>query len=392
MVIMQCRYTALQEALAGYDKTGVPLVAYNGKALLPAGFSDDIGTYYFIPKIAHTFSLSITQSINIFFVGMLLISLILSVTGFFLLFRSWTSRFISVVGLLGLAFLAFRIGDVYLIFVYTILSLIPIFLYLIQNEKLKTIFTAFIFLSGIGIGTAHYSRSHAGTAVLIFLIIMLMLYLKRGWREKLGLVALLLVGFSVSAIYFNALLSHRETYLVLNQPNYKPVVGSHPFWHSVYLGFGFLNNDYGIKYSDSFAFNKVRSISPKTIYLSQEYETILKGEVIKIVKYDRHFVVYTAFAKIGVAFFYLLVCANIGLLASIFYPKGWSMELAFWLAIGFNALFGILVVPSSAYFLGFIALATVYGITSIGYAIQQGALSDIKNFMHRKEIQIRQTT
>jgi hypothetical protein len=67
MEIMGSRYRQLQEALEGYQLTGTALISQTGQGLGPAGVSDDIGTYYFIPKIAVTFALTLDQTIELFY-------------------------------------------------------------------------------------------------------------------------------------------------------------------------------------------------------------------------------------------------------------------------------------------------------------------------------------
>ncbi|MBE0447663.1 MAG: hypothetical protein IBX64_06130 [Actinobacteria bacterium] len=377
MDMMPSRYQMLQEALAGYEKTGMPLVAYDGKTLMPAGYGDDVGVYYSVPKIAHTFGLTIDQTIAIFYTGVILVSLILGLIGSYLLFKTWVGRLVALVGLSGLILFSLEVGDIYPISTYITIAIVPLFLYFAQSKKLSVSFVIFFLLAGISIGAAHYIRSHAGTAVLIFMLSMVMFYLRFPWRKKLVLAIPLVAGILVMALYFNVLLNQREAYLVNNQPACNQAVGRHPFWHSVYIGFGYLNNDYGIGYKDEVAIEKVRSISPSAPYLSEEYEAILKDEVINLIKGNPRFVLDTVFAKIGVIFFFLLIFANFGLLAAILYPKGWSIEVAFWNALGFNSLFGILVTPNPAYLLGFIAFATIYGIVSINHAIECGAWRDI---------------
>ena len=170
--------------------------------------------------------------------------------------------------------------------------------------------------------------------------------------------------------YFNQLLNQKDNYLRRNNPAYERVLREHPFWHSVYIGFGFLNNDYGIKYKDEVAIEKVRSISPKTTYLSEEYEAILKEQVLKLIKTKPLFVLRTIFAKFGVISLYLLIFANVGLIAVYFHRKCWPLETAFWGAMIFNSLFGVLVIPDERYLTGFITFATLYGIISIEEAIE----------------------
>jgi len=386
MEIMPSRYQRLQEAIAGYEKTGNPLISYDGEMFKPCTVSDDIGIYYFVPKIAHLLNISIDHAIDIFFIGMIICSLVLGIIGVLLLFKTWLSRSVAVVALFLLAFVSFKVGGLYLVSPSITVSIVPLFLYFTKNKSLSTAFVLFAFLAGVGLGTAHFLRSHAGTAVFIFMISVVVLYLQSHWRQKAVLVLFMVVGLLVPMRYFGGLIDRRDAYLEKYQAGYKKVPPQHPFWHPVYVGFGFLNNKYGIEYDDKVGYEKVRSIAPDVARCSQEYEAILKKEVFRLIKNDPFFAVKTFFAKIGVILFYLLVFANLGLIAAVHYPKPWPLELAFWIAMGFSALFGILIMPRAGYLSGFVAFATLYGVVSINQAIECGGGRIVSNVWNLRRL------
>jgi hypothetical protein len=123
-------------------------------------------------------------------------------------------------------------------------------------------------------------------------------------------------------------------------------------------------------YRDEIVAEMVHSIAPSVRYLSPEYEHIVRTQVFRLVREHPLFAVGTMLAKLGAIGWILVVASNVGLLAAARYPKPWPMELAFWLAMGFNSLFGFVVIPRRGYLLGFSALAVLYGIISIGYALK----------------------
>ncbi len=159
---------------------------------------------------------------------------------------------------------------------------------------------------------------------------------------------------------------------------YQPAKQGNLFWHSIYIGFGYLNNPRGIEYKDSAAFDKVRSISPDTVVYSKEYVEILKGEIFRIIGTHKNFVLHTVFAKIGVMLFFFLYSANLGLIAAYYYPKKRALESAFLIAILFSTAPGILVMPFRSYILGYIALSLFYGLVSLNEAVERGALGRLK--------------
>ena len=209
MEIMPSRYQKLYETLAGYEKTGIPFISYDGEIFKPSTSSDDIGIYYFVPKIAHVLNITIDQAINVFFGGMILFSLVLGIIGALLLFKTWLSRSVAAVALFLLAFVSFKIGGLYIVAPYITVSIVPLFLYLTKNKKISTPLVVFAFLAGLGMGTAHVLRSHAGTAVFMFMIVVVILHLQTPWKKKAFLVLFMVVGLLIPIYYFGELVDQR---------------------------------------------------------------------------------------------------------------------------------------------------------------------------------------
>lgn len=370
MEISPGRYQELVNAIEGLKKTGMPLVGNHGTTLKPVGITDDIGIYYFIPKIADILHLTPAQSINTFFGGVLIISMLLGIIGCLMMFKKWLQRAVALMGVVFLAIFSYWVGTVYLVAASVVMAVIPLFLSLCF-QKNKGFLRIFIFLSGIIAGTAGYIRSQSGTGILIFMIVIVFFYLQLIWKEKFTLIFLMLVGVLIPIFFFNIIIDNRDAYLSSHHYQSDHLRRNHPFWHSVYIGFGYLNNKYGIQYVDKCGQEMVKSKSPDTIYLSPQYEMILRKEVFKLLKNDPLFVTETIFAKMGVIAFYLLVFGNFGLLRNFFFPGNLSFELAFWSAISFYSLNGILVVPQPNYLSGFVAFVVIYGIININYMIAQ---------------------
>jgi hypothetical protein len=64
----------------------------------------------------------------------------------------------------------------------------------------------------------------------------------------------------------------------------------------------------------------------------------------------------------------ILVFANFGLLAALWYPKPWQLDFAFWMAFAVSAAPVVLFAPVPLYRLGVISLAVVYGVVSLDQA------------------------
>jgi len=366
MNMMPCRYETLKYMLAGFAKTRMQLVGYNGSSLFPSDGSDDMGMYYFVPKVARLFDLTLDQAICLFFYGMIIFSLLLALTGFFLLSRSWLFRIIATVVLISFSYIACRgITDVYLVKSFIVLAVVPLALYFLRRNKGDIFFGFFLFLSGIGIGYVHYIRTYSSVAVLLFILLGMALLFKATWKNKMVLVAILFVGMMVPFIHFNILV-HKRKRLFNNQ---EQLPGRHVFWHNFYAGFGFLQNNLGIQSSDEMVINKVKEVDSNAVYPTRSYEKVVRSQVFVLLNHHLHFVLTTLFAKLGVIFYYFLIFANIGLLAAFFYRKSWQIELMFWSGIAFNSLFGFLALPGTYYLLGMLAFAVIYSLVSIELAI-----------------------
>jgi hypothetical protein len=363
------RYANLQETLEGYRRTGVPLVAYDGVHFTAAAPTDDAGLYYLVPKLARSLNLDLVASLKLFFLLLFVGASAAALGAAFLMFKDWLSRVVALLGLVPLVLISYWAKDLYAVQSAIVVGVVPWFLYLMQRARSQFRFACFLFFTGVVCGISDLVRVGSGMGVIIFVLCVVSFW--SAWRrnKKLLLVSALLVGALIPRVYFRSLLHSRDAYLARQQPQSLPSSGAHPFWHSAYIGFGFLSNPYVPAYRDEVAVRTVCSIAPQAGYVSAEYESVLKGEVWRLVKEHPEFALQTLAAKLGVIAMFLLLFAHLGLPAAFFYPKSWPVELGFWCAMGFNALLGLLIVPHYAYLLGFAAFASIYGIVSICHAI-----------------------
>ena len=377
MNFMPSRLENIDRAIQGYEQTGVPLIYFDGKVLSPSA-NGDIGVYYFVPLVARLFDLNAQQAASCFYYGIIGFSLVLGFAGACLLFRSWVTRGLTLLGLTWLGIISINSGSVYSVPPATVAAVLPWFLYFSSKNQLTPLFLGVGFLSGVAIGFSHSIRVHGATGLVLFMGIVIVFLIQYPPKEKLKLAAVIALGLLVPILCFSHLTGKRDAYLAQQTETYQPTERGNLFWHSIYIGFGYLNNPLGIEYKDSAAFDKVRSISPDTVIYSKEYVEILKEETFRIIRTHKNFVLHTVFAKIGVLLFFFLYSANLGLIAAYYYPKKRALESAFLIAILFSTAPGILVMPFRHYITGFIALSLFYGLVSLNEAIEQGAFSRIK--------------
>lgn len=367
--IMGTRYWDLVYTVDGSRETGVPLVQLNGSVLGPAGGPDDVGSFYVIPKLAILLGVAVSRGIDLFYGGLVLLALLASLWGFFLLYEGPLRRSVAILGLALLAALAYRVGDVYLFHFATAIVAVP-WMFVLARRSGGPGLPIFLFLMGLLIGAANAIRSHSGTAALIFLCSILLFQLSAKRRWKLALLLCLTAGFLVPKLFFARLVAERNAFLIAQCPTYRTLTAQHPLWHTVYAGFGYLQNDYGLRWDDTASYRQVQTIAPGTVYASEAYEQILKHEVFQFAHRHPRFILMTLASKAGITLCVLLLGANVGLLAAARHPKSWPIELSFWLAMAFSSLPALVAIPAPEYLLGLISFALLYGIVSLVFALE----------------------
>ncbi len=372
MNLMNVRMVNLGRTLEALQETGCFFLAKINNSLVSiaqAG-ADDVGIYYFIPLICQKFSIPLPRAIDYFFYSMLAFSGIVFVIGIRLLSNWW----ITLYSVLSSFFLYregfFRVTDTYIAAIFCTFSVIPLFLYVFKKQK-KIFWYHYIysFLVGLMLGYCHYIRIYSSLSVLIFIVLFILFASRIVLVRKIVLGCFFIAGISISAQHMNTLIKRSQSYMFMHGVK-ETVPYTHSFWHNVYAGLGYVDNYLEIKYNDNCAAQAARKINPHILYHSSEYEKILKNEVLRIVSKERFLFGSILFAKLGVLLFFVIACANIGLVAAYFYPKG-ILEYIFWISMVVAGLPGLMVVPRASYLSGLAAMAFVYGIYSLTYCLRK---------------------
>lgn len=372
--MMLARHFALFHTLAGYEKTGVQLIGYDDAKLFPSGISDDIGLYYFVPKLVRLLHCSLDQAINLFFYGMMACALVVGIAGFCALTKSWVSRSFAIIYLIMFSvYSCWGMTDIYLVFAASAVALIPWALYFMQRGKADYKVALFFGVVGVLSGYAQYVRAYSSGAVVLMSLLVIF-FISSARQRKFMLLGALCCGMVLPIVHMRALLAHR-THCVDTVLHKAP--DQHVLWHTMYAGFGFLRNDFGIQWDDATVVEHAHRIDPAVVYPSLQYEKVVRGMVFDLVKHHPQFVLQTLFAKFGVMLYYLLFFANIGLLLALLYRKPWQIDFMFFVALAFNSLFGFIALPGKYYLLGALTCAVLYCIVSFDYAVRQGMLRDL---------------
>src|SRR5947209_5425463 len=69
-------------------------------------------------------------------------------------------------------------------------------------------------------------------------------------------------------------------------------------WHSVYIGLGYIDNPYGIRYEDGVAYAAAKRIDPNVVYLGPGYPHAMRKLMLRMVEHHPGFVARSLFAKL----------------------------------------------------------------------------------------------
>jgi len=190
-------------------------------------------------------------------------------------------------------------------------------------------------------------------------------------QKSLLTLTFIILACIPSVLFERSLIARRDVALAKVGETAK-AVNSHPLWHTLYLGLGFIPNSEVPEYRDGVAGDKVRSIDPTVAYTSAKYQAILRGELWGMVKRRPILVIGIFAAKAGV----VILLASILLFPArrlIFTERSalW-LDAAFVLTIGMSAMNGIVAVPRASYLLTFLCLSFLYtSIKLFTYHVQQ---------------------
>jgi hypothetical protein len=378
MELMPWRLRALEETVAGQARGAPPLVGYADGAYTAASFTDDPGLYLLVPQIAGVSGLDARASAHLLFAALTGLGFALGCAGLFLAFRSWPGRLLGLAGLALLSALTLRIGDVYAAMPAAAMAGILPCLALWKRKTGFLGWAVFCLLAGLVVGVGNSVRVHAATGTLVFILALLVGSAEIPWVQRGLLAALLLTGPLAVSGGTRLLVRERDRFLARHNPEaLRRCHGHHAYWHTVYIGLGYVDNPYGIVYRDEAARARAEEVAPGVDYCSPEYDAVLRGECLKLLREDPAFIGKILLAKVAKLLLLLMVFANLGLVAAWTHRKPLAVDVAFGLALGFSSLFGILAVPVESYCLGFIALAALFGVTSLAAACDQGAASGL---------------
>ena len=366
--LMPSRYVDLRRAARGLACSGVPLVAFDGLRYRPAAWGDDLGLYFFVPQLARVSGVSLVTATDVLLTGVVLLASGFGLLGLLRTLHTKLGRRIGVAAFLLLAVVVLIAGDVYIMNAAPAMACVPWILSFVSRRKLTIGMLMTLGMTGALGETSNFVRSHAGTGLVLFALVVAVGTYQVKLVSRIILVAALLLGVTGAALAFRHVYAQRDAFLQHQPGALMESARGHVLWHAIYLGLSYVKNSEVPEYRDEFAFAKVRALRPEASDYSPEYEQVLMRETLRLAKRRPFLILANLFAKIVVVSLFCIFAANVGLFGAKLAPKPVWLELAFWLAIAFNGLYGIIVLPNPKYLVGLIAFAVLYGVYSIEYA------------------------
>ena len=281
---------------------GPPLLGYAGSVkggagnaeYVAVGAADDQGTYVVVPLVAHALGLDAHAAMEVVFLIAVFLTLLLYPLVFYALFRSWAAALVAPVMLLAAARIISG-QDIYWVPALTAFALLPPLL-LIDRRWPRGSFPIMLGLLVVA-SVASSFRSNAGLGIAIASVIVV---LARPWslsRKGVAVATLAVAYLSIMALGMTAIREYRDSWV--GDPDFAiEAVGTHPVWHTAYIGLGYLPNGYQLRYRDEDAIATVESIEPGTEYVSEEYEDILRERYLEVASENPDFFISVTAQKV----------------------------------------------------------------------------------------------
>ena len=242
-------------------------------ALQPAGVSDDEGLYVYLPLLCRLFGVADPVSmLRYLYIALYALTVAAYPLVLYRLTRSLVAGFAAPLILLA-CILSMGFNDIYWIPAWGMLTLMPL-LYLLVRHWPRLGLLALVALC-VAASWLSSIRSESGLPIAIAAAIVLLTRRWRWWRALPALALLAAAYISITTLLFGAIRANREHWLgsrVFDRSD----AAAHPLWHTVYIGLGYLPNDYGLHYNDRIAGELLQHEDPGAPSFSALEATVLR--------------------------------------------------------------------------------------------------------------------
>jgi hypothetical protein len=295
--VNQERAQGIADSLVMQRDGGPPLLGFtqNG-GYYPIGIDDDRGSYVYLSFIGRSLGIDDANTLlKWFFIAIFIPTFLFYPLVFYRIFGSILAAIIAPLVLI-FEFGFLQNTGVYWPPAWTALSLLPLVLLAYKRWSPRSIW----WLTAIMVAASFASsiRSGGGVPILIAAIAVVLVR-ARSWSTRGVYVLLLLVAYlSISTFAMHAIQKQRDA--VVGTDMTSPYPNGHVFWHSAYIGLGYLANPYGLRYDDNVAFARARQADPTAVFPSKKYESTVRKLYVDFVFDHPGFVLRTYVSKAAV--------------------------------------------------------------------------------------------
>jgi hypothetical protein len=295
--VNQERAQGIADSLVMQREGGPPLLGFTQSGgYYPIGIDDDRGSYVYLSFIGRSLGIDDPNTLlKWFFIAIFIPTFFFYPLVFYKLFGSILAAIIAPLVLI-FEFGFLQNTGVYWPPAWTALSLLPVVLLTYRRWGPRSIWS----LTAIMVAASFASsiRSGGGVPIVIAAIAVVLVRVKR-WSTRGVYVLLLLVAYlSISTFAMHAIQKQRDA--VVGADMTSPYPNGHVFWHSAYIGLGYLANPYGLRYDDNVAFARARQADPTAVFPSKKYESTVRKLYVDFVLDHPGFVVRTYVSKAAV--------------------------------------------------------------------------------------------
>jgi hypothetical protein len=362
--MMTGRKEVLDSLYSFQQQHHIDFIMYAKELQMPFQYNtaDDIGMFWMTTHLGNLFQ--VTDIFGFYQIFMLVVISITTLISYYGILKSnlfykvsFLQKIVSFMAVFLLWILISAKSDVYAFYFISLCTIPIIYFYGTTEEKPRW---GWIIIGVIIMSLSEFSRSQSGNIGIVFLLLFTFILSRYSLRNKLMVLALtmcIFLGFKQFVKYKN---NEAVTWMKANVKDYDSNREiHHPYWHSIYIGLGYVQNDHGIEYLDSVAIKEVAKVNKTCIYGTDLYEDIIKEKYFNLWKSDPVFILKSYSAKCGLIF--LLVCF---LCLPILYQRllTWRIFWVFGLSIGFASLSAILVYPRINYLISVIVISLFGGL------------------------------
>lgn len=271
----------LRASMVVLESGGPLLTGRNGPrgSYYAVDFGDDEGEFVYIPLLSRLFGVADPVSmLRDLYIALVALSVLLYPSIFYRLSRSWLAALAAplmfLVCILSLGFI-----DLYWIPAWGALTLLPL-VFLLARDWPRF---GLLAIAGISLAASWLSsiRSYSGFGIAVAAAIVLLLQRWRWWRLLPALAMVAVIYISINTFVFSAIRADREHRLGAVAKTLD-LTSAHTLWHSIYAGFGYLPNSYGMRFSDTVPYELVQRRAPGTPFLSSRYEAIIRSAYFRL--------------------------------------------------------------------------------------------------------------